>query len=198
MNESPLPKRVESSIVVNARPERVFPLLENPYSLPNWITYLRQVEWARGSGLGSLDGCHLRIAGIKFHATARVHAFEKNVQIGRTNVEGMKMRSEFHLVPDGSRTIVTWAVSYEPPLGQLGFLLDAMMFHRVIRKGVAASLHELKRVAEAGHGRFWTPSRGHAGATIGERDPTVHGYADVRGNRSRSDHPGRMEVSFRA
>lgn len=151
MDETPLPKRVENSLVVNARPEQVFPLLENPHSLMKWVTFLRQVQWAKGSGIGAKDRCQLEIAGMKVWAVAQVQVYEKNVRIGRESVEGMRMRSEIHLVPDGSNTRVEWAMSYRPPMGRLGSLMDAMIMRRAIRKGVATSLGRLKGLAESGY-----------------------------------------------
>ncbi len=151
MDETPLSRRVENSLVVNARPEQIFPLLEDPHSAMKWVTFLRQIQWAKGSGIGAKDRCQLEIAGMKVWMGAQVDVYEKNVRIGRKSVEGMKMRSEIHLVPEGSHTRVVWAMSYRPPMGPLGSLIDALMMRRAIRAGVAASLAGLKRLAESGY-----------------------------------------------
>ncbi|MCI4353306.1 MAG: SRPBCC family protein [Thermoplasmata archaeon] len=151
MDETPLPKCVESSLVVNAGPEQVFPLVEDPHSLMKWVSFLRQVQWAKGSGVGAKDRCQIEIAGRKVWMGAQVYVYEKNVRIGRKSVEGMKMASEIRLVPEGGATRVQWVMSYRPPLGPLGSLMDALMMRRAIRKGVAASLGRLKRLAESGY-----------------------------------------------
>ena len=151
MDEKPLPKRVESSLVVNARPEQIFPLLEDPHSLMRWVTFLRQVQWAEGSGIGAKDRCQIEIGGMKVWMGAQVHVYEKNVRIGRKSVEGMRMRSEVHLVSEGSSTRVEWVMSYRPPMGPIGSLLDALMMRKAIRDGLAASLEGLKRLAESGY-----------------------------------------------
>ncbi|MCI4348092.1 MAG: SRPBCC family protein [Thermoplasmata archaeon] len=151
MDKKSLPKRVESSLVVNARPEQVFPLLEDPHSAMKWVTFLGQVQWAKGSGIGAKDRCQLEIAGMKVWMGAQVDVYEKNVRIGRRSVEGMKMRSEVHLVPEGPNTRVDWTMSYRPPWGPIGFLMDALMMRKAIVKGVTASLGRLKRLAESGY-----------------------------------------------
>jgi hypothetical protein len=149
MDYTPLPKRVDSSLVMNGRPEQVFPHLETPYALQKWVAFLRQVQRAEGSGLGAQDLCQFNIGGVNFWAVGQVQVYERNVRIGRMSVEGMKMRSEFHLVPEGSNTRVKWAVSYRPPMRRLGSLLDMVIMRRAIRKGMAASLEDLRRLVES-------------------------------------------------
>jgi rhodanese-related sulfurtransferase/uncharacterized membrane protein len=151
MDEERLPSRVENSIVVNARPEQVFPLLEDPNTLMKWVTFLRQVQWASGSGIGAKDRCQIEIGGRKVWMGAQVYVYQKNVRIGRKSVEGMSMRSEAHLVSEGPHTRVEWAISYRPPMGPIGSLLDSMIMRRSIRNGMSASLAGLKRLAESGY-----------------------------------------------
>jgi rhodanese-related sulfurtransferase/uncharacterized membrane protein len=151
MDDKPLPKRVEASLVVNAPPEQVFPLLEDPHSVMKWVTFLRQVQWAKGSGIGARDRCQIEIAGMKIWMGAQVCVYEKNVRIGRSSVEGMKMRSEVHLGSEGPSTRVVWTMSYRPPMGPIGYLMDSLIMRSAIRKGLTASLGELKRLAESGY-----------------------------------------------
>jgi rhodanese-related sulfurtransferase/uncharacterized membrane protein len=151
MDEEPLPKRVETSLVMNAPPEQIFPLLEDPHSVMKWVTFLRQVQWAKGSGLGAKDRCQIEVAGMRVWMGAQVDVYQKNVRIGRRSVEGMEMRSEVHLVPDGSSTRVEWAMSYRPPMGPIGYVMDALMMRTAVRKGLTASLEKLKHLAESGY-----------------------------------------------
>jgi hypothetical protein len=199
MDDTPLPKRVDSSTVVNGRSDQVFPLLETPYALQKWVTFLRQVQRAEGSGLGAQDLCQFRIGGMDFWAVAEVDVYEKSVRIGRTSVEGkMMMRSEFHLVPEGSNTRVRWAVSYRPPMGSLGSLLDVLIMRRAIRKGMTASLEGLRGLVESGsesslQAALSDPCQASATGTLPE-------FVDdsVSGIRSLSDQVRQTGVRYEA
>lgn len=151
MDESPLPKRVESSLVVNAAPEQIFPLLEDPHSVMKWATFVRQVQWAKGSGIGATDRCQIEISSMKVWMGAQVNVYEKNVRIGRRSVGGMEMQSEVQLVPQGPNTRVEWTMSYRPPMGPIGSLLDLLLMRASIRRGQVASLKKLKSLAETGY-----------------------------------------------
>ena len=151
MEEKPLPQRAESSVVVNAAAPEVFRLLEDPHALMKWVTFLRQVQWAKGSGVGARDRCQLEIAGMKVWMGAQVHLYEKNSRIGRRSVEGMPMRSEVQLTPIEARTRVDWTISYRPPMGPLGALMNALVMGKSMREGMSKSLAQLKGLAESGY-----------------------------------------------
>jgi phage shock protein E len=194
MDEKPLPKHVEDSIVVHARPEQVFPLLEDPQSLMKWVTFLRQVQWAKGSGIGAKDRCQLEIAGRKVWMGAQVDVYEKNVRIGRKSVEGMKMRSEVRLVPEGPNTRVEWAMSYRPPMGPIGSLMDAMVMRKAIREGLTASLEGLKRLAESGYLPIPHVGADDLRAALAKGTPPV--LLDVRDPEDFAQANGRIPGSF--
>lgn len=190
--------RVENSLLVNARPEQVFPLLENPHSLKKWVTFLRQVQWATGSGIGARDRCQLKIGGMTIWGVAQVDVYEKNVRIGRKSVKGMKIRSDIRLVPEGPHTRVNWAISYRPPMGPLGSLLDAVVMGGALRKGVATSLIGLKCLAESGH-----PPSSHKGSSdlrdaLKPGTPSVLVDGDFPVNPSLSEHVQELGARYRS
>jgi rhodanese-related sulfurtransferase/uncharacterized membrane protein len=151
MDETRLPREVSSSTVIDAPPKDVFPLLEDPHAVMKWVSFLRQVQWATGSGIGAKDRCQLQIGGMKVWMGAQVNVYEKNVRIGRRSVEGMEMRSEVRLVPQSSGTRVEWRMAYRPPMGPLGRLMDLLLMRSALQKGMQTSLGSLKSLAESGY-----------------------------------------------
>lgn len=147
--------RVERSATIKARPDRIFPLINDLRSFNRWNPFEKKDPGLKGSYSGPARG------------KGAAYAFEGNRDVGKGSIEiiesaasskvsmALRMREpfeadnrvEFTLTPNGETTNVTWSlqgpVPYLARLVHLFFDMD-----RMIGRDFEAGLASLKSIAE--------------------------------------------------
>jgi uncharacterized membrane protein len=140
--------RIRKAIDIEAAPEHVFAEVAEPARQVQWALPFRAIEVAEeGPPLpGSLQRWAFKVGPRTWDLLAVVSDYRHNQTIAREVREGpLRLRDRFSLVPQsGEVTRLEWLVQYEPPLGPLGRLLDALVMVRVLENDMETSLERLK------------------------------------------------------
>ncbi len=139
---------LRTSVVVEAPPERIWPLLADLEEQPAWMTDLRavRVETPGPVGIGTRAVGTVRIAGITVSDPIEVTAFEPPTRFaiehrGRFRGSGL-LRVE---ALDGGASLIIWdEVLWAPFLPRVWWLLARPLLRRVF----AADLARLRALAE--------------------------------------------------
>jgi coenzyme Q-binding protein COQ10 len=140
---------VERSIFVNAPPEVVTEISQDPYRLPEWYT---GIERAEPDGVypevGGRVAVVYKAAGISFDIT--MTAVEHVPGQSQTNqMEGMITGTNYWwFEPEGEGTHVTARFEYQMPGGALGKVADKLVVERMNEENLEKSLQALKTLAE--------------------------------------------------
>jgi uncharacterized membrane protein len=144
--ESPGVPLIRKSIHISASPEDVFNYVTNTSTQPDWISFIREVEITSGDGKseGTTDRCLFKLGPRAQTLDAVWTEYDPPRAFAREATSGLEMegRMTFDLRDDG--THVEWTMSYEPPMGPLGALLDALFMNRVFQNEMEESLESLK------------------------------------------------------
>jgi uncharacterized protein YndB with AHSA1/START domain len=147
--------RTARSVEIKAPPERIFPLIDNLKQMNTWNPFVKTDPNLKGvySGPASGKGAAYAFDGNKnagaghITITDSVPSSKVTMNLVMTRPFACDNIVEFTLVPNGSTTIVTWAMSGPAPyfmrvMGTL-FNMEKMM-HGTFDKGLA----DLKAMAE--------------------------------------------------
>jgi len=145
--------RIRKYVDIQAPPANVFLEIANPLHQMEWALPFRDIEVAEGDGVsqGSIQRWIFQVGPKSYQLEAVVRESRQGSTIAREVVEGpLLFRDRFSLIPQGAEvTRVEWMVEYEPPMGPLGRLLDALILHRVFQNDMETSLERLKRRLES-------------------------------------------------
>jgi len=145
--------RIRKSVDIEAPPGHVFAEVADPAKQVEWALPFREIELVEGDGIsqGSVQRWLFKVGPRAYRLDAVVSDSRQNETFARQVREGpLALRERFFILPQsGEVTRVEWVVEYEPPLGLLGRLLDALFLHRVFQNDMEASLERLKRRLEA-------------------------------------------------
>ncbi|MBI3596587.1 MAG: SRPBCC family protein [Nitrospirae bacterium] len=141
------------TIKINAPLDRVWEVLADLEAVRHYnpmVTHARYISSNR-TGVGAARQCDLKPKG---HVRERVIGWEPKQSITMELYESpwpiafMRWRPE--LKPDGSGAVLTQRMEYGLKFGLLGKIMDALMMRRMLDKGIAETLSNLKRFIETG------------------------------------------------
>jgi uncharacterized membrane protein len=145
--------KIRKHIDIEAPPARVFAEVADPARQVEWALPWREVELLEGDGIsqGSVQRWLFKVGPRSYLLETVVSESRQNETYARQVREGgLELRERFFILPQsGDVTRLEWVVEYEPPMGMLGRVLDALLLHRVFQNDMETSLERLKRRLEA-------------------------------------------------
>jgi hypothetical protein len=143
--------QVQASIVSSARPEEIYPLLENSATYPLWsmIEYFESVRPGPG-GIHDVGAIRLFLTG-RAVMHEEITVLEPNARVGYYLISGFPMldyHAETTLEPVESGTRITWKSSFHPKYPLTGWFWRALMgwlFRRMVRLLAAAAENPERR-----------------------------------------------------
>ncbi len=145
--------RIRKYIDIEAPPARVFAAVADPAQQVEWALPFQEIELVEGDGIsqGSVQRLLFKVGPRAYRLEAVVSDSRQGETFARQVREGpLALRERFFILPQsGEVTRVEWVVEYEPPMGLLGRILDALALHRVFQNDMETSLERLKRRLEA-------------------------------------------------
>ena len=141
---------IRMSIDISASPEDVFNYVTNSFTQPDWITFIREVEITSGDGKseGTTDRCLFKLGPRAQTLDAVWTEYDPPRAFAREATSGLEMEGRMTFDFRGDGTHVEWIMDYEPPMGPLGVLLDALFMNRVFQNELEESLESLKAQLE--------------------------------------------------
>lgn len=147
--------RVETSIEIDAPPERVWDVVMDPDRLDEWVTIHRRVEKASEKPLE--EGSTLEQTLCIRHTNFRVKWKVAEADAPRLAVwEGKgparsRARTEYRLSANGDGgTRFDYVNDFKAPFGPLGSAAERVLVGGVSEREAKATLQSLKRLVEAG------------------------------------------------
>ena len=143
------PCAYEVSARSSAPPDRVFELLADAYSWPEWAGPLAaHGSWEReGTPPPGGVGAIRKLGRWPIYGREEIVAYEPPSHLAYTIVKGQPVRNyraDIMLTPDGDGTLVTWGATFDPLVPGTGPLVTAF-FRRIITRfanGLAAHAAE--------------------------------------------------------
>ncbi len=141
---------IVKSIEIDAPREHVFALALDFSRQPEWTTFVKEALITSGDGksAGTTDSTVLKVGPRAAKHDGVWTEYEAGAVFGRRLTGGMTMEETMTFTPAGGGTHVEWVVDYQPPMGALGKLMDAVMMNRVFQNELEASLDKLKVALE--------------------------------------------------
>jgi uncharacterized membrane protein len=141
---------IRKSIAISASPEDVFNYVTNYSTQPDWITFIREVEITSGDGKseGTTDRCLFKLGPRAQTLDAVWTEYDPPRAFAGEATSGLEMEGRMTFDPGDGGTHVEWTISYEPPMGPLGALLDALFMNRLFQNEIEESLESLKAQLE--------------------------------------------------
>jgi len=148
--------RVERRVEVRARPDLVFSLIDDFEQWLKWSPYekrdpsMKRTRKGPGRGLGSAYAWESsKIGAGRMEIIESIAPSRIGIRLDFLRPFRARNIAEFTLAPDGSRTVVTWAMHGRRPYVAklLAIFID---MDRVIGCDFEAGLASLKSIAEAG------------------------------------------------
>jgi uncharacterized membrane protein len=142
--------RVVKSIRIDAPREHVFALATDVTRQPDWTTFVKEGLIISGDGksAGTTDRTVIQVGPRATKTESVWTEYNSGERFARRATSGMQMEERMLFTPVGNGTDVQWAVSYTPPLGILGKLMDVFMMNRVYQNEIEGSLERLKAELE--------------------------------------------------
>jgi ligand-binding SRPBCC domain-containing protein len=144
---------LESSIQIDATPEKVWSVLARLDALANYDPGVAKAEIvsAAKEGPGAARRCDLTPGGWFKERVTDWRANEAlSFELYECSLPVRRLRHSYTLVREGEGTVVRQRMEYELKFGPLGKLLDAVMVRRKWSSGIKGFLAGLKRHAETG------------------------------------------------
>jgi ligand-binding SRPBCC domain-containing protein len=140
-------------IRINAPLEKVWSVLADLEAVQKYNPMVVSARYfsPNREGIGASRQCELKPKG---YVKERVIGWEPKLTIilelyeHRWPIRSMRWRNA--LKPDSSGTLLTQRMEYRLKFGLLGKILDALMMRRMLDKGIADTLVNLKRFIETG------------------------------------------------
>lgn len=143
--------RVERRITLNADPDTVWKVLEDPDGYPALLPHLQRWEpVTKGPpGVGSRYTVMWEIGAIPVGGTVEVVEFDTARDLAWISITGVTQRGRFRLRAAGSgRTTVTFRLAYHSDGGILGLIADRIA-SRQVGRSLAESLINLQHLVES-------------------------------------------------
>ena len=140
---------IERSIFVNAAPEAVATIANDPGRLPEWFAGVTQVEsdsiFPEAGGEADVT---YKAAGISFKSKFTSLEF-RNAEKYTIQLEGMLAgTNKWVYTPEGDGTTVAFRLEYDIAGGGVGQAVNKLLVERTNEKNVEQSLQNLKKLLE--------------------------------------------------
>jgi uncharacterized protein YndB with AHSA1/START domain len=137
---------------IHRPPETVYDLTWRPERATEWIVGMERVENVRpGDPRTGLDCCFdwtYRMMGFAYRGQNRVVEAERPLSLREESSGDLNSTWAWRFEPTQGGTRVHLTVTYTPPLGWLGRLLDPILLKRLNRRALNGTLANLKRLLE--------------------------------------------------
>ena len=144
---------VSETIWIERPPDAVYDFAWRPKRAPEWIVGMIRAENVSmgdpGSGLATCFDWTYRMLGMRFQGRNCIVGAEPPHQLREESSGDLNSVWEWRFEPRKGGTHVELSVTYTPPLGALGRLLDGFMLEFFNRRALHGTLHNLKRMLEA-------------------------------------------------
>lgn len=143
----------KKSIDIDASPDEVFKVLDDPEHFSEWMDKVVGVEFLTPEkhGLNSAIELTVKLGPFDFKSRTKVVGYEKGYQFaieGTQGIVGSRNTDTVEPLPDGSSRVI-WGFEYELP-SIAGKILDELLFRGMFEHSVEKSLTNLKQKMEQG------------------------------------------------
>jgi carbon monoxide dehydrogenase subunit G len=147
---------IHKTATIDAPPEEVFAILDDPANFPKYIPNVRQVVDVQRTDQRVGDSFRViyKVLGLTFDERFKTTDYQRHSRITSTFEGGMSGTFRWTLEPLGEKTIVKIDIDYRVAAGALGKAADALMLERINEKSMDGMLENLSRLAA----RAGTPS----------------------------------------
>jgi uncharacterized membrane protein len=140
---------IEKSIVINARAERIFDILNDPDRASEMNPELTLLSHSSASIGGFNSTWEYKMAGKKFSGETKVVAYEKPKRLVLETSGGIPSHWEWILESeDFITTDVSLSLDYTMPGSLLGAIANKLLVERQNEKVIEHQLNNLKRMSE--------------------------------------------------
>ena len=162
--------RIEESILIDASPEEIWPLISEAEGLSHVLAGVTrwEVEGRKKRGIGTRYHMLMEVGSAQIGGVIEVVEYEEPGDLAWTSITGIDQRGRWRLrEQDDGTTQVTLRLSYHSPGGLLGVVADQVSA-RVVRGDIKESLERLRAEVE--------------GETVAKNETQV-GLLTVAGNK---------------
>jgi carbon monoxide dehydrogenase subunit G len=140
---------IERSVFINASPEVVAAIANDPDRLPEWFAGVTQVESdGKFPEAGGVAEVTYKAAGINFKSKFTSLEF-KNAEKYTIQLDGMLTgRNQWVYTPKEKGTTVAFRLEYDMPGGGVGQAVNKLVVERTNEKNVEQSLQNLRKLVE--------------------------------------------------
>ena len=140
---------IERSVFINAEPEAVSAVANDPGRLPEWFAGVTEVASdGKFPDVGGVADVTYKAAGISFKSKFTALEFT-NAEKYTIQLDGMLAgTNKWIYTPEGNGTMVAFRLEYEMPGGGVGQAVNKLVVERTNEKNVEQSLQNLKKLVE--------------------------------------------------
>ncbi|HBY97011.1 MAG: SRPBCC family protein [Ardenticatenaceae bacterium] len=145
--------RFRKSIDIDAPPDKVFEVLDDPEHFPAWMDRVVAVKFLTPEKHGLYSAIELttRFSGFDFKTRTKVVDYVKGYQFtieGFQGIVGSRNTDTVEPLPNGGSRVI-WDFEYEFT-STIGRIADELLFSRLLEESVEKSLRNLKQKMEIG------------------------------------------------
>ena len=143
---------IHKSVTIDAPPERVFDLLDDPSAIPSYTPNVERVDDVRQTEerIGDTFRVIYKAIGMTFEEKFTITEHQRPTRLVSSFENGMKGTFVCQVAPQGQETTLTVDVRYELPGGTLGKAVDALLLERTNEKTIEKQLDNLRQMAVQG------------------------------------------------
>jgi carbon monoxide dehydrogenase subunit G len=139
---------VEKSIIINARPEKVFEYIDDPMNDPEWMIGMVEVHEVEGlRGVGRHFHWTFKMVGIPLKGQSTTIEHVPNRRTVTESQGGVSSTWAADVEPEGEGTKLTMKVEYAIPVPVLGKLAEHLI-SKQNRRNLESSMENIKHMLE--------------------------------------------------
>ncbi|UCC62932.1 MAG: SRPBCC family protein [Anaerolineae bacterium] len=143
---------VSQTVLIGRPPEAVYNLAWRPERATDWIAGMVATGNVQPgdpvTGLGCRFDWTYRMAGLTYRGQNRIVEAGRPLRLREESSGDLVSTWDWRFEPDEGGTRVHLTVTYTPPLGWLGRLLDPLLLRRLNQRALNDTLSNLKRLLE--------------------------------------------------
>ena len=136
--------RIEDSIEIKTDHEKLSQYLMDPKNLPDYLP-ISDIQMLETTEDSAKFRNKMTAAGRTMEAVCEMKTVEKNKTVTFKTLEGMKVEGTWGLEPTEKGIRLSITVDYEPPGWIFGWIIDALMMKKELRKTYSEALLKLKK-----------------------------------------------------
>ena len=144
--------RIESSVVINASPEKVFAKISDFETAPEWNDSLKEhkITSEKRKGVGVTLHTVSMMSGTRMESDAEVTEWIENERITvRSTAGNVTFFGSNILKPVPGGTELTMVANYEMPYSILGKIIDKLKVSKDVQKDIEKNNQNLKNLLES-------------------------------------------------